>query len=160
MGAVLLKFIVMPVLKSLYFRHVFILSGLKDFIPVFVKLLVLVKVGILALLALLLMVKDHFLHLARVLLLLQFLDTVRSDLSLYVSSFRLTHCLVFLHGNPITQVNGYLKRISISEPGQKGRLLTFSSGVGCEEISFTYRNSDRFSISLYWLTWLGSLSYV
>jgi len=101
----------MLVFKGLYFCHVFILSGLKNVIPVFVKLLVLVKVGILALLALLLMIKEHFLHLARVLLLFQFLDTVRSDLSFYVSSFRLTHCLVFLHGNPITQVNGYRKQI-------------------------------------------------
>ena len=109
--AVLLKFVVMLVLEVLDFNHVFILSILELIVPMFVKLLVLFKVGVLALLALLLMVEDHFLHLSRVLLLLQFLDSVRSDLSLYVSSFSLTHCLVLLHGNPITQVNGYRKQI-------------------------------------------------
>ncbi len=59
----------MLILKGLNFRHVFILRILQLSVPVFIKLLVLVKVSVFALLTLLLMVEDHFLHLARVLLL-------------------------------------------------------------------------------------------
>ena len=108
-GAILLQISVMLILKGLDFRQVFILSGLKYIVPVLVKLLVLVKVSVFALLTLLLVVVDHFLHLARVLLLFQFLNTIRSHLSLYVSSFCLTHCSVFLHSNTILHVDGYHK---------------------------------------------------
>ena len=55
-------------LEGLDFRQVFILSGLKHIVPVLVELLVLVKVSVFALLTLLFVVIDHFLHLARVLL--------------------------------------------------------------------------------------------
>jgi hypothetical protein len=99
----------MLILKGLDFRQVFILSGLKHIVPVLVKLLVLVKVSVFALLTLLLVVEDHFLHLARVLLLFQFLDTIRSHLSLYVSTFRLTHCSVILHSDTKLNVDGYHK---------------------------------------------------
>ena len=68
-GAILLQISVMLILKGLNFRHVFILRILQLSVPVFIKLLVLVKVSVFALLTLLLMVEDHFLHLARVLLL-------------------------------------------------------------------------------------------
>ena len=68
-GAILLQISVMLILKGLDFRQVFILSGLKYIVPVLVKLLVLVKVSVFALLTLLFVVIDHFLHLARVLLL-------------------------------------------------------------------------------------------
>jgi len=106
-GAILLQISVMLILKGLDFRQVFILSGLKYIVPVLVKLLVLVKVSVFALLTLLLVVVDHFLHLARVLLLFQFLNTIRSHLSLYVSSFCLTHCSVILHSDTILNVDGY-----------------------------------------------------
>ena len=59
----------MLVLKSLDFGQVLILSVLQLIVPVLVKLLVLVEVSTLALLTLLLVVVDHLLHLARVLLL-------------------------------------------------------------------------------------------
>jgi len=68
-GAILLQISVMLILKGLNFRHVFILRILQLSVPVFIKLLVLVKVSVFALLTLLLMVEDHFLHLARVILL-------------------------------------------------------------------------------------------
>jgi len=106
-GTVLFKIIVVFVLEVLNFNHVFILSILELIVPVFVKLLVLFKVGVLTLLPLLLVVKDHFFHLFCILLVFKLLYTICGDLSLYVSAFRLTHCLVFLHGNPVKQVNGY-----------------------------------------------------
>ena len=68
-GAILLQISVMLILKGLDFRHVFILRILQLSVPVFVELLVLVKVRVFALLTLLFVVIDHFLHLARVLLL-------------------------------------------------------------------------------------------
>ena len=99
----------MLVLKSLDFGQVFILSVLQLIVPVLVKLLVLVEVSTLALLTLLLVVVDHLLHLACVLLLFQFQDTVLSHLSLDVSSLRLANCAVILHSNTNLHVNGYHK---------------------------------------------------
>lgn len=83
--------------EALQCALVFLGRGLELIVPVSVELLVLFNVSILAVLALLLMHKEHLFHGAEVLLLFEFSDTVFSQFRFHVTPVTLAQLTMFLH---------------------------------------------------------------